>query len=97
MTTIALPPTARIPIVCPSWCTVPYEEHVRALPELEGFVIHWSAVDTVRHSRATFIDNTIDPDDPPQLYVNKGLDGLPLPEAETLAHQILAAVAEARS
>lgn len=96
MTTIAVPDTRPV-IVCPDWCTVTYEEHVRELRELEGFAIHWSADGLVRHSRAAFVDNTVDPEDPPRVYVDGAADGISLDDAETLARTILAAVEEARS
>lgn len=96
MTTIAVA-TATPPIVCPTWCTIPYAEHVGELPNLEGYVVHWSAPGNVRHSRAAFVDNTIDPTDPPAIYVDGAADGISLEEAEDLARQILAAVEEARA
>ena len=62
MTTIAIHEAPAI--VCPDWCTVTQEDHVADLPNMDGFVIHWSASNgLVRHSRAAYIDNTPDPQD----------------------------------
>jgi hypothetical protein len=98
MTTIAVS-TETPTIVCPPWCTIPYAEHVGDLPAWEGYVIHYSATrDGVRHSRAAFVDNEIDPTEPPLVYVvANAADGMELEAAESLARAILAAVAEARS
>jgi hypothetical protein len=98
MTTIAVS-TETPTIVSPPWCTVPYAEHVGDLPTLEGYVIHHSATrGGVRHSRGAFVDNAIDPTDPPLVYVEAGAaDGMELDAAEALARAILAAVEEARA
>jgi hypothetical protein len=98
MTTIAVS-TETPTIVCPPWCTVPYADHVADLPNWEGYVIHYSAErGGVRHSRAAFVDNTIDPTDPPLVFVDgNAAHGLELDGAEALARAILAAVEEARS
>jgi hypothetical protein len=86
-------------IVCPPWCAVTYENHVADLPNLEGYVIHWSENNgKVRHSRAAFVDNTVDPTEPPLIFVDyHASDGISLEDAEALARAILAAVAEARA
>ena len=97
MTIIAVPDT-RPPIVCPDWCTVPYQEHVDDLPNWEGFVIHWSAeVDGVRHSSETYPDGTLAAHEPPQVHIYDRDDQMTPDDAERFARRILAAVAEARS
>lgn len=86
-------------IKCPDWCTVPLEDHLSRLRDLEGFVIHHSAEHgVVRHSSETYVDGTPDPEGPPLIYVNQeAADGIGLEQAEALAHEILAAVKEARA
>lgn len=98
MSTVAIS-TDTPTIVCPSWCVVPYAEHVEALPNWEGFVIHWSAETRgVRHSRCAYVDNVPDPEEPPLVFVHAHTsDGISLEEAEALATRILAAVKEARA
>lgn len=94
---LAVPPGARPEIVCPSWCTVPFEEHFADLGNWEGFVIHWSERDHVRLSAETYPDGTPDLTNPPQIHLDHGDDQLGIDDAELLARAILAAVAEARS
>lgn len=97
MTTIAVS-TETPTIVCPSWCTTTYAEHLASLSNLEGFVIHHGALDDdVRFSRLSYVDGAIDPSDPPLLYVERNADGITLEDAEQLAQSILAAVKEARA
>lgn len=98
MTTIALP-DARPAITCPGWCTVPYEDHLADLPQLEGFVVHWSDLSQrVYLGAGTYIDGTPASDDPPQIHIDgRANDGLSLEAAEALARQILAAIEVARS
>ena len=90
-------------IVCPPWCVVDQEQHVAELPNLEGFVVHHSAEvklsegNSVAHSAFAYIDGTLDPTEPPLIFVVTPSDGIPVDHAEELAHAILAAVAEARA
>lgn len=98
MTTIAVPSTVPISIVCPPWCTVTHAEHVEDLPQLEGFVIHWSDLSRrVYHSCSTYIDGTPDPEEGPQVYFDPPKDGATLEDMEAFAREILAAVQEARA
>ncbi|HWI43274.1 MAG TPA: hypothetical protein VNS81_06610 [Nocardioides sp.] len=98
MTTIAVS-TETPEIICPSWCTVTYAEHVADLPNQEGFVIHRSAGrDGVSHSRCAYVDNVLEPGTEPQIFVDgPSADGISLNQAEALARRILAAVEEARA
>ncbi|MFA6298788.1 MAG: hypothetical protein WC642_06460 [Nocardioides sp.] len=98
MTTIALPPGVTPVIACPSWCAIPLEEHIRDLPNWEGMVLHWSAADSegVRHSACAYPDGTLDPTDPPLVYLPASSDACGLDDAERLALAILSAVEEAR-
>ena len=99
MTTTIAVSTQTPTIVCPAWCTVSYAEHLRDLPNLEGFVIHHSGDrNGVHHSRAAYIDNTPDPSDPPLVFVSRNTaEGMTLDAAEAHALNILAVVQEARA
>ena len=62
---------------CPTWCTISQAEHLADLPNLEGFVIHWSAKASgqdwsVRHADMTFATGQPDPSEPPTLHVEVG-------------------------
>ncbi|TYL55744.1 hypothetical protein FXB39_00605 [Nocardioides sp. BGMRC 2183] len=95
MTTIAVTDT-RPTITCPSWCTVPYEDHLADLPAWEGFVIHRSDYERrVGHSCMAYIDGTLDPTNPPLVHLVVPHE-LSLDDAEALAGELLAAVREAR-
>lgn len=96
---LAVPPGTRPEIVCPSWCSVPYESHFGDLALWEGLVIHHSAErGGVDHSRCAYPDGTPDKTEPPLVYLRHRMtDGIGLEEVEALARQILAAVEEARS
>ena len=55
-------------VVCPSWCVVSQDDHLRELPNWEGRAIHWPADVTgdgweVRQATVTFADGA--PDDYP--------------------------------
>ena len=102
MTVIATSATPRI--VCPPWCTLGQEQHVAELPNLEGFVIHHSAEvklngnTSVWHAACAYVDGTLDPTDPPLITVaTPAAEGMPVDDAERLAHALLAAVAEVRA
>lgn len=99
MSIVALSPGVAPAITCPSWCVVPMADHVADLPNMDGMVIHWSAsVGEIRHSAAAYPDGTLDESDPPLVFVDADTGtGVPLDEAEAIAHAILAAVQEARS
>ena len=100
MTTIALPPTVRPEIVCPSWCVTPTEDHIADLANYEGFVIHWSAeVHGIAHSQSAYPDGTPDQTEGPliHLYDGGGAPELTPDDAEALAQALLAAVKEARA
>lgn len=97
MTTIAVPPTVPVSIVCPTWCTITREEHLEDLPQLEGFVIHWSDLSQrVYHSSCTYIDGTPDPEEGPQVFFDPPTGSPTLDNVEAFAREILAAV-EARA
>lgn len=85
-------------ITCPTWCTVALAQHMADFGEYGGCAIHQSKeIDGVFHSRAALADNTIDPTDPPLVFLDGNYaDGLTLERAEAIAHRILSAVKEAR-
>ncbi len=74
------------------------EDHVADLPNLEGFVIHWSEETAgVRLAALAYIGGTPDPDDPPPVYAHTRSEGITAEDAERLARAILAAVEGARA
>ena len=96
---VASPP----PIECPSWCTISFEEHVAALFDWEGYVLHWSrdhetAGCDFRLARTTYVDGTPAPDEPSiHVYIGSVPDCLTAEDAAEFADKLLAAITEARS
>lgn len=93
---LAVPSSVRPEIVCPDWCVVDYDHHYEDLGEHDGFVIHHSEGGSVWHSRCAYPDNTVDPDEPPMIWIDAP-EGVTIEQAEALAAALLRAIGEARA
>ncbi|WP_028657258.1 hypothetical protein [Nocardioides sp. J54] len=91
---LAVPPGAQPEIVCPSWCTDTYEEHVAELGEWEGLVIHHHANESVWHSLVTYPDGTPDSTEGPLIQVvhPRAMDGMTVEQARELLEALSVAI-----